>query len=354
MSTIIEDLILQLAEQSLGIGQQIQSQQQAQAQQATLDTVLSAVNANLTLSQLILQQVLAITAQVSNVANSVNQGVLGILHQIGTPQQDGVPVTLPTTPPAGYGGSSAAIIADAVWAHTFPGSAFDDETLVFFAGNFARSVGDTGLVPIAGSPYFATAGDLWDYPGSPFPFGPPKGNPSTILATDTLLSWLTRESGFTPWSLGAGLSHYVHTIPAITNPFTLVCLLSVQDFKRLQAAVLATSTFTAPVWPGSANVTIGASQALADGLLIPGPLDGVIVHITSVPIPIGFYPFGPIKSFVRAGAVAFVDDHGEAEFPSPLGPDNEVICPKTMAQAAHAYLRLPSGVIGTITPWLRV
>jgi hypothetical protein len=134
-----------------------------------------------------------------------------------------------------------------------------------------------------------------------------------------------------------------------------ICKLNPAQWLALKESVVpAPAGAVAGVWPGLAHVALGTAQALSDGLLIPGPMHGVVVSITAVPTPISYYPFGPIRSYVRAGAVAFVDDNGQAEFPCPLGPQDEVICPRGMAQAAHAYLRLPSGVVGTITPWLRV
>jgi hypothetical protein len=51
------------------------------------------------------------------------------------------------------------------------------------------------------------------------------------------------------------------------------------------------------------------------------------------------------------GAVAFVDDNGQAETVQPLGLDTNVVLPKGMVAADHAYIRLQSGVVGTVQPF---
>jgi len=98
-------------------------------------------------------------------------------------------------------------------------------------------------------------------------------------------------------------------------------------------------------------VTLGTPLALSDGLTVPGPLDGVLIEITSVPTPISYYPFGTLRSYVHAGGIAFVDDNGQAETTQSIGLAEGVVCPRFMVHADHAIIRLPSGVVGTVTPW---
>jgi hypothetical protein len=64
-----------------------------------------------------------------------------------------------------------------------------------------------------------------------------------------------------------------------------------------------------------------------------------------------FYPFGTIKSYVRAGAVVFSDDNGQAEFPQPFGPADQIILCRSMAVAASSTFRVTSGVVGTAQPF---
>jgi len=80
-------------------------------------------------------------------------------------------------------------------------------------------------------------------------------------------------------------------------------------------------------------------------------MDGVIVAISSVTYPVGFYPFGAVKSYTKVGGIIFVDDNGDAELAQPLGLQNNVITPKAILKPSSAILRVTSGVVGTITPW---
>jgi hypothetical protein len=100
-----------------------------------------------------------------------------------------------------------------------------------------------------------------------------------------------------------------------------------------------------------AGVTLGTAVALTDGLVVAGPLAGIIVTITAVAPPMSFYPFGTIKSYVRAGAVIFTDDNGDSEFPQPLGPADQLMLCKSMAVADTATFRVTSGVVGTAQPF---
>lgn len=116
----------------------------------------------------------------------------------------------------------------------------------------------------------------------------------------------------------------------------------------LQAAA---PTPQAPVWAGLDNVTIGQSVALSDGLELTGPLDGVLVHITTAPARAGRYAFGDINSWRYVGAVVFRSDRGDYEWNHPIGLDSQVITPKTMTHAAAARFRLEGGWAGTVRPF---
>lgn len=118
------------------------------------------------------------------------------------------------------------------------------------------------------------------------------------------------------------------------------------------AALAPSGTAGPPVWPGVANATLGDELALTDGRVIPGPLDGILVHITSVPPRAGQYGFGATTSWAHVGAVLFRSDQGAFETAQQIAVEEHVLCPKAMRQASSATIRINSGFGGTVTPWL--
>jgi hypothetical protein len=290
----------------------------------------------------------------NNVAALITQvGVLTAnLTALGLKIPDpGAPVVLPPTPPPWYIAPSPGISAADVWAYFYPGQLIPQGEVLLDTATGMQNLGTYCLFPLRDSPYFAPGWviteDILVDGGLPLP----QPIVSNILVGDTLLSWLTRE--LPGWTLTPNYNSSGLIGAYIVAPYwTYYCLLNDIEFAELQGAIFpATPEFAAPVWPGLARVTLGAPLALVDGLFVPGPLDGVLVSVTSVPYPISYYPFGPIPSYVRAGAIMFTVDDGHGEFPQPFGPRDQVICPKTMGHADNAWIRLPSGVIGTVTPW---
>lgn len=351
MSVQLEDLIIGLLDRLL-------SQQQAQAQQATLDAVLAASNANLVLSREILGDVNTLLSQLA-VAQAFLSNITAVVDSIQAMMATGSSLSalasqlaaLSETWPTGWDTGAG----NAVWETPIPTEGTHANVCLADAHYFALYLSNVQL------PVSSTAGNNnlfritgnWNVPGQAAPdfTFPPALDFSTILPTDaTAFDWLTRIGAFSWTDLGDGL-------PALPDPgantYFWVVWLPQDAWVDLKASLfgVAGAAPNAPVWPGLASVTLGTSLALSDGLVVPGPLDGVIVTITSVPVPISFYPFGTRKSYVRAGAILFVDDNGEAEFPAPIGIDDMVVTPKQMEHADHAVIRLASGVVGTVTPW---
>lgn len=106
-----------------------------------------------------------------------------------------------------------------------------------------------------------------------------------------------------------------------------------------------------PVWPGAAGVVYGDLQDLQSGLVVPGPMHGVIVNITSVDPGTGHYDYDVQRCWRNIGAVSFVNDVGDHEHWQPLGFQHAFYTPKTMTQAASCKLHLGRGPQGTIRPW---
>jgi len=115
-----------------------------------------------------------------------------------------------------------------------------------------------------------------------------------------------------------------------------------------------TASGNAPIWPGIENVELGTPVALVTGTTIEGPMDGILVDITSAPANAGLYLFGATKSYTHAGSVMFQTDNGDFEFPAKIAVAKHVLCPRTMKSAGHAILRINAGFGGTATPWTTV
>lgn len=283
----------------------------------------------------------------------IKNQLTAIATAVGAPQQTGSPVTLPTTPPAGYGGPSSSTIASDVWAYKRLAGVQDTYSFVTAAGGLPTFMNEAGLyMPSADAQYWGWFGP-WDEPFGNQPRAATVHtiNASTILPTDsTMLSWLQRVYPSDGWfDAGGGL-------PAMNDTGgsgEWVCTMSPLEFIYHKSGFGGgSSVVVPPVWPGLANVTLGTSQPLADGLVIVGPLSGVILTITGVPPATPFYGFGTRLSYKWLGGITFVDDNGQAEEAQPLGFDNLIITPRKMAQAASAVLRLKSGTTGTIQPFL--
>jgi len=349
---------MSLSPEILSIVQEILGTVQQEEQQATLETILTAINANLALSRSILSALsdgttglAAIQAQIATFSATTALDFTAVLTAVAAAQQAGSPVTLPTTPPAGYGGASASDAASAVWGFQMEDLAGTVLHGLSQAWYLVHAADQMGGWPDGYSAYFRTNGLVSQYPDIIFNTDTPQPSADNIMPGDTLVSWLERE--LPTWIISSGEQG-----PDTVNVRQSGLSVEYQwvggnaYFNFLKSQILGGNTLVgAPIWPGLSGVTLGTSQAISDGLVITGPMQGCLVDITSVPQPISYYPFGTVKSFVRAGALLFVDDDGEAEFPQPLGPQTQVILPKSMASAASAILRLPSGVIGTIQPF---
>lgn len=122
-------------------------------------------------------------------------------------------------------------------------------------------------------------------------------------------------------------------------------------FRSGQYQSTLTAQNVAPVWPGLDSVTLGEPVALAPGLTLTGPFDGLLFEITAVPPQVGHYTFDEAFSHMKIGAVAFVSDNGDIETAQNFSFTNHIITPKTMAHAEEAVIRTKIGVTGTVTPW---
>lgn len=127
------------------------------------------------------------------------------------------------------------------------------------------------------------------------------------------------------------------------------------DLSSAQTAVLnaiAGITF-ASGWPGLANVTVDPPVALSNGLVLAGPMDGVLVNITTPPTKTGVYVIGDTYYDYKEGLIAFETDNGYVEMWQYLGFRQAIYVPKSMQSAANCHIQLLAGAQGTVAKWHR-
>ena len=179
-----------------------------------------------------------------------------------------------------------------------------------------------------------------------------------VSTIDTFLNTVDTEGGWTASAVPYPYGGYA-TRPEIEatwgNGFYLChipgWLLPLASGRMYSAQINRT---TPPVWPGFGFATLGTPVALARTLTVDGPMDGVIVNLTTIPSRLGSFDFGDARSYVNAGRVAFVDDNGSAEWPLPFSFPQHVISPRNMVRATACYVSTASGIEGTVTPWVIV
>lgn len=108
-----------------------------------------------------------------------------------------------------------------------------------------------------------------------------------------------------------------------------------------------------PVWPGLANVTLGDPVALSDQLVLNGPMDGVLINVTTPPSKVGVYRIGERYYDYKVGELTFETDNGETESFQYLGFRQAIYTPRTMQRAAKCRFRVLAGAEGSATLWTK-
>lgn len=293
----------------------------------------------------------AIKTAIDALAASLAADQTALLAAIGTPQQAGSPVTLPTTPPTGYSAPTPADNANAVWAYTNFGLLTTTFGFLSAAGTFPIQLQALGSYPVMQNPLF---GLVYDW-GDPFVVGQPESRPvgdiTTILVTDDAPTWLNRESGLSgTWEINSNGG--VWNATDFTEEGAWLFLPGVDGFAQIKADLFPpTPPPLPPIWPGLAGVTLGTPVSIDTGVTITAVMDGVLIDITSAPTKQGYFTFDTAISYRNIGALAFVSDNGQEEFPQTLGFTSAVYCPKTMEHAAGLVFRSSADLTGTITPF---
>jgi len=295
------------------------------------------------------QQITAIRAQLSEIQSNEATLQSNLLYALGRPQQANQPVELPSTPPPGYGGTSAA----GVWAEVNANLSTDYGELVAGTYNAIAFESNYQGYVYQDCPFFRLFGALNNSARNINAFGNPSFDLSHILATDTLLGFITRENPSFSWHANSGTPQTYYATDTVDIDFFWQTLLNDQSFLDLRDSLYAVPT-AAPVWPGVSKVTLGSSTAFSgSSLAIAGPMDGCLVSITSVGQSLPYYDYPTVPSWAKLGELTFISDNGDAETFQLMGFTSALYCPRSMVSAASVEFRYKSGIVGTVTPWTR-
>lgn len=285
------------------------------------------------------------------IKGEVQAQATGILALIDGLPQVGDPVTLPTTPPAGYGADAPSTLADAVWFYHLGSGGIAGDMLAN-AGYLAINLSTAGAAfNGANSSWFTLSGTWFNPAGPDGPSSAPTWDPSTILPADTLLTWLNRESGNTGWSADRDGHAWNYQDPSF-NDYIYTSILDEVQFQAYKAAgAIAPASLGAPIWPGVDGITYGDPTSFTDSFTITTPMDGIAVAIDSVPTETGAYDFDGQLSYGHMGSVVFFNDGDLQETYQNLGFVDAVYTPKTMVRAKGVRVRTRKGSTGRVWPW---
>ena len=182
-------------------------------------------------------------------------------------------------------------------------------------------------------------------------------NWADMLAGESLLAWLTRTDTDRDWAQDPESGVITARLGATGTEeagFTLRPMFTEEWWQAERDRVLGVKHALPlpPVWTDLTHATMGETVALANGLDVAGPLSGVIVVITGHPPGAGVFGFGDQRSWGHAGACMFRTGEGAYEWPISLGPQTQIITPRSMQVSEGARFRVGSGYEGTVTPWL--
>lgn len=256
--------------------------------------------------------------------------------------------------PAGSGlvNADPSLIANYVWGK-YMDNALDPtltaDQAVTVAANYAISRATAGAIRQLGDQNFHVEWQAAPYYSAAAWYNSPTPNYGDIQPGDTVLSWLQRtETTRGDWELDpdTGLAITYAYFDGEGSLYRTVC-----DLRSLPTS--ATVAGGAPVWPGLDSVTLGTPVAIAAGLTITEPMHGVIVAITAVAAKQMYYTYDDLRAYRHIGALAFLDDNGDAEGWQSLGFVSAVYCCRSMSVAAAVKIMSANGTVGTVTPWLR-
>lgn len=304
------------------------------------------------IEQIETQQLLS---QVNEIHDTVNTSLDShTLAEVLTAISGGVPIEWPPEPPTV---TLDAPTIEQIWGYHLlaavgaEGVTADRALTTAFL--HSKEQATWGFVPVKRAPHFFIERGTDESNYYYNVITPPTPDYSDIEVSDTVLSWLTRTelSGRT-WELDE-TSGYVYSGTTLDNEtfFRIWCDLTDAELQLLIG--VATATGGAPVWPGLDNVTLGDPVPLAFLTTIEGPMDGVVLNITTPPTKLSEVAIGEATFYFRLGTITFESDRGDFETSQYLQFPDAVYCPRTMSQAKRAHLTIAPDAEGTVTPFVR-
>lgn len=291
-------------------------------------------------------------AQLSTIISDLAT-LAGDIAALGSPQQTGVAVTLPAVPPSAYVAPTSGANASAVWATVSADAGTQMGAIMAIQSAFWRIVRDSLAFDGRLSPGFNFQFDPTAWVNNGFTSWV-EVSITDIQPTDAdLLGFLTRTAPSLTWhQTGEG----TWWADVGSGNALIQCKLTEGEFEFLRMLAggppAAGIPVVPPVWPGLAGVTLGTPVAIVPtSQTITGPLNGVILDLTTIPQPLPFFDLNAAQGWSKIGQLTFVDDNGDAEPQQLLSFVHGLFMPKSMTRAVSCGVKTLSGLGGTITPF---
>lgn len=285
------------------------------------------------------------------IMDAISDGEEAILAAVGAPAQEPTPPSWWVDPP------DLSDVPEDVWNWIDPNSSRQMWELASASGHLAFNMSTFAGLPVAGAPSFTQYQNWAAYLGARATGTQPAPDWADIGAEETRLAWLQRTDLGNTWTAdettGEPRAFWLdaedNIIAAIWPNF------SEAEWLAWRGGEVPTpdTTPTAPVWPGTDNVTLGTPRNLDTGLTITTPMDGVLISITAVDQYKTWYMYDTEKAYRHVGSLAFFADNGAIEQYQVIAFTSGVYTPLHLEHAAGVLIRTAAGTTGTATPWTR-
>jgi len=297
------------------------------------------------------QGVYAIFGEIDALIAALALDRAAILAAIAACQQSGQAVTLPSNPPSGWvtdiGGGSAT----AVWSDTasYPGGSKGAGLSLIAVVQQFQLVSPAGRV--LGNAQFLAYGTSTTFPPM-FPVDIPIYDLALATPGEDMFTFIVAQLPAYTWSKTVGDPYVVYATSLTDTAFKIVTRLDSREFQlELALGSPPAGSVGAPVWPGLSGVTLGTPVALSTSFSITGPLQGVILDITSVNTNRTTFDVGGELGYKRIGTLVFVDDNGDVTDLFLLDFLHQVYLPRNATSAAAARFSCDVDTLGTATPF---
>jgi hypothetical protein len=217
------------------------------------------------------------------------------------------------------------------------------------AHRWASTMIHAGSVPMKYAPFFNVSYPVAGPDTIPTIVTWPQPDWADIQPTDSLLSWLERTCPDYTWQTdasGEDVNGYLTELSRSEAPIFTPRLTSTEWLR-----IYGRPRGLPPIWPGIDGVTLGDPVPITGDVEVAGPMDGVLITLTTVPPGLQFWSAGGLTNSKYAGYLAFTSDNGDAEPQTYLAFDHAVYAPRTLTQAASCLIHCHGGIEGTATPW---